>query len=964
MTTEQHSAAPREIGPGRFQRPDGPPPTPVVWRSLASAFVLLLVVVGVPVGLVLLAGVPQLPTSLPTREQLTGTIGAEQVLSVLVWVAWLAWLQFTICVLVELRSAISGIGLPARVPLSGPSQRLARTLVASVLLLITTVGPAAAAVQPALSLESGAGPAAVQVVDGGGAGGGAVEAAPVAEVAAPETVAPEVGGTFTYHLGDMQLDAAEGAALAGRAVYVVQPPDGRHHDNLWDIAERTLGDGRRYQEIFELNKGRPQADGRHLELARLIQPNWLLVMPDDAVGVDRVVAVQTPAPDAAPPVAPVGPGSGTSAQEAGGSATVGATTEAQGGLAGGSGATGSGSQVEQGATSGVQQLVGVGLLAAGALAAVESLRRRRRTPEPSDEAVEVEVALRIGADPTRATLLDRGLRHLAGALRDEGRDLPGVFAARVDEEHLVLHLTPGDAFAPQPWRASEDGRTWVLDANAQLPATRRPAPAPFPGLVSLGRDGRGGDVLVDLEAAQGPVSVVGDPTAALEVATAFAVELATNRWSDQLRVTGVGLPAPLGALDPARYRPVGDLTEVLPELRARRSDALGGSVLAGRLRGPGAAAWMPEYLLLGSPPSGGLLEEVLDLAATQERSPLGVVCVGELPGARWRLEVDAAGSLTVGVLGVHVRANRLSERAAAGLAELLTPEPTDSAEDERWAALEAEGTAERPPVVAADPPRDAAAYAAAPVRVAVLGAPRVEAPGPIEPARLALATELVVHLALHPEGVHPTVLAASLWPGGVTPEVRTATIERVRDWLGTDTSGSPRLREGGDGRLRLGGDVVLDWDAVRSLLAASRGATGPQQEARLLGEALRLAQGPLLGTRPAGRYSWLARVRLERAARGLLVDAAHRLGVLCRRDGDPEAARQAAWSGLRVAPTEELLWRDLLRATAATGTPGAVEQVAADLELTLHDAGLTVASATVALLDELLPGAAATGSGG
>ena len=44
--------------------------------------------------------------------------------------------------------------------------------------------------------------------------------------------------------------------MVGKKVYVVQPPEGRYHDNLWDIAEQHLGDGRRWQEIFELNKGR------------------------------------------------------------------------------------------------------------------------------------------------------------------------------------------------------------------------------------------------------------------------------------------------------------------------------------------------------------------------------------------------------------------------------------------------------------------------------------------------------------------------------------------------------------------------------------------------------------------------------------------------------------------------------------------------------------------------------------
>ena len=99
----------------------------------------------------------------------------------------------------------------------------------------------------------------------------------------------------------------EELALDGHKVYEVRAPAGRHHDSLWAIAERHLGDGRRYQEIYRLNEGRPQPDGRTLHLARLIQPGWRLVMPEDAIGVPRYVAersVLTPEPDeseAAPP---------------------------------------------------------------------------------------------------------------------------------------------------------------------------------------------------------------------------------------------------------------------------------------------------------------------------------------------------------------------------------------------------------------------------------------------------------------------------------------------------------------------------------------------------------------------------------------------------------------------------------------------------------------------------------------
>ena len=955
MTADQQTSyqgPEREIGPARFQRPDGSTPRPALWRSLGSAALLLLIVVGVPAALLWLDGAPRIPTSLPTREQLTATISSEQVLSVLVWVAWLAWLQFTICVLVELRSALSGMGMPARVPLSGPSQRFARTLVASVLILMTTVGPASAMAHAPTLFEQGSGTVAVATV--------AAPEATGAEQTPPPAQDAGTVVTVTYRLGDLELGAAEGAALLGQKVYVVQPPEGRYHDNLWDVAERSLGDGRRYQEVFELNKGRAQPDGNELSLARLIYPNWLLVMPEDAIGVERVVAVETPAPEA--PAAPT-PAPDTAADTVTGGEAGGAALWDAGGVLSTPDSGADATTVVAGADAN-QQLLGSGLLAAGLLVAVDQLRRRRRTTEPSEEAVELEVALRVGADPDRAASLDRCLRHLGGMLRESGRDLPGVYAATVDDRSVTLHLAPAEPDAPPPWQAEEDGRRWVLETTAPLLVGRGPAVAPFPGLVSLGRDASGADVLVDLEAAQGPVAIVGDPTAAMEVATALAVELATNRWSDQLRVTGVGLPAELEVLDAARYRAVDDVETVLPELRERRADILGAGVLVGRLRGSGASAWMPEYLVLGAPPEGAVAEGILELAATQARSPLGVVCVGELRGARWRLEVDSSGTLAVRLLGVDVRANRLSRAQVAGIAELLTPAPEADQVDDRRAALEHEGAVDRPDVVGPERPVDLAGYATAPVRVQVFGAPRVEAGGEIDPDRVALATELVVHLALHPDGVHPTVLAASLWPRGVTPEVREAAVARARDWLGVDSGGAPHLRHGGDGRLRLGPGVVLDWDAVRTLLSASRSARGVAEERRMLAAALRLAKGPLLAGRPVGRYSWLARVRLERASRDLLVDAAHRLVILSWNDDDPDAAREAAWSGLRVAPTEELLWRDLLRATAATGEVAAVQQVAADLEMTLHAAGIAEVSAlTVALLDELLPGDAGAASG-
>ena len=89
--------------------------------------------------------------------------------------------------------------------------------------------------------------------------------------------------------------------------------------------------------------------------------------------------------------------------------------------------------------------------------------------------------------------------------------------------------------------------------------------APYPGLVSLGTDASG-RVLVDLEAAQGLINIRGSQTTA--ALAALAVELATNLWSDRMRLTLVGFGHELTAIAPDRVRAVGGLAEVLPELEA------------------------------------------------------------------------------------------------------------------------------------------------------------------------------------------------------------------------------------------------------------------------------------------------------------------------------------------------------------------------------------------------------------
>src|SRR4029078_6444455 len=101
----------------------------------------------------------------------------------------------------------------------------------------------------------------------------------------------------------------------------------------------------------------------------------------------------------------------------------------------------------------------------------------------------------------------------------------------------------------------------------------------------------------------------------------------------------------------------------------------------------------------------------------------------------------------------------------------------------------------------------------------------------LEQDRLALATELVVYLAAHPDGVHTNVLTGAVWPRGVSNEVRDAALSRGDAWLGTDEQGQPNLVTDESGRLRLGPGARVDWQVFRALFARASPAGPASHEA-------------------------------------------------------------------------------------------------------------------------------------
>lgn len=204
-----------------------PQPLPRRRRSFGDfvkaflAFVALAVLlVAVPYALAVYVGWP-FPDGMPSLDWLQEEITVDTFLGVLGVVVWIAWAQFTACVLVEVKAALSGVGMPGRVPGAGPSQLLARQLVAALLL----VGATAASLTPGLS-QLGHG------MEGNQQGTVAsAQATPGGSLSGMFAQQQEQAASTAAALGQQAADAASHAEVGGPSVkaedtkyYRIQPP--------------------------------------------------------------------------------------------------------------------------------------------------------------------------------------------------------------------------------------------------------------------------------------------------------------------------------------------------------------------------------------------------------------------------------------------------------------------------------------------------------------------------------------------------------------------------------------------------------------------------------------------------------------------------------------------------------------------------------------------------------------------
>ncbi len=703
-------------------------------------------------------------------------------------------------------------------------------------------------------------------------------------------------------------------------------------DSLWGIAERQLGDGQRYREVYQLNAGRAQDVGGRLADPEVILPGWVLRMP--AAGSPGHVPAHKPEVGSTSPHSP--PTREPSDEEPAerppsGTPPPGAEDRDHGGAAGISTNT---DELDQPASQLNQLFLGLTVLASAGLLGEVARRRRRqqrlrqpgeRISLPEGEAARVEQTLRSVQDPVSLGTLRVALASLATNCRTMGRDLPRVLAILMSPDRLdVLTDDEGEAVepfgvvGPGVWRLERSSLTGPSDASDQLD--------PCPVLVTVGVAGDS-LVLLNLEAA-GTLTVLGEDPLVEDVVRALALELATSPTAG-----GAVLVLPDALSELVEVSDISRVERAEPDDALRRADAHATTVAAliaesgvsdlheARSQGVAADAWTPVVFVTS---------HSIDAVPW---SGTAVITTGAEAGSGWTLTLEADGRGRLDPLGIDLDVQRLTAADYASVINILgsadghSQQPRPQAVDEpALGATTSRSSEDVQQVVLAALPcpsesllddRIESLEAPAPPRVLVLG--RVEIEGMMDGAtsgRRARATEFVAYLALHSGGSAHEVDEA-IWPGRrVTKQTRNSFVSRVRQWLGTTPTGEPYLPLVGDhGDYRMSPTISCDWQDFLRL--ARDGLASDYDGAESLEQALVLVRGrPFLGIDPT-TYVWAEADAQEMI--GAIVDVAHVLSTTRLEQGDARAAQDAAARGLLVEPGSELLHCDAIRAAAARG---------------------------------------------
>ncbi|MEU7474346.1 BTAD domain-containing putative transcriptional regulator [Lentzea sp. NPDC042327] len=241
----------------------------------------------------------------------------------------------------------------------------------------------------------------------------------------------------------------------------------------------------------------------------------------------------------------------------------------------------------------------------------------------------------------------------------------------------------------------------------------------------------------------------------------------------------------------------------------------------------------------------------------------------------------------------------------------------------------------RPQPAAAEPSLEITAHVVPvdrpPLQLRLLGVPAVcwpDAEHDITAVIQPRLRELVLFLAVHPEGTTREALANALWPANTSDKTNNAlntALSRLRNVVAKATGGTiTDIAIAGGGRYRLNPDVVeVDYWHLDRAIAARRTASTGQDRIDAFRKVVDLYTGPLAD---GVESEWLEPVR--EAVRRDVIDAAAALAHALR-DVDPEQTLELLELARAFDPHNELLYRDIMRLQGRLGRIEAIPRTLA-----------------------------------
>lgn len=850
-------------------------------------------------------------------------------------VGWVAWAVVVAAVVVEIAARLRGGAQPRRRSPSGPLQPLVAQLVATVMLLAPVVRPTPAAAHPEPTMVTAQ-----------------------AAVPAPAPPRPVDGISATldaWRSGTAEVDLAPVEA-AGYRVHVVA-----RFESLARIAREQLGDGERWPELWALNRGARQGDGRFTDES-LIYKGWHLLLPppsptaapmpgegvadgqpavasadsapaDDAPAGEALLLQKGPPkrhPPAAAAPAPVGPTpvlplplpppADVPREPASTPAPVPQSREMPPPSA--PSTDGAGRHDRSGIPA--QMLGTAGAMLAVGVAAAAARRRRRRqaglptravAPAPPASLDGLRAELFERADTDYAAHLHRALRDVARALAEVGTDVRPRLV-QVAPGRLEVVLSRPVVPAPPGWRTEASGLAWSLAGEPRDTAADGPAVAPI--LVTVGRPDVSTVVHLDLEA-EGVVTLTGDDDLVGDVARSWVLELSTSPMAAGASVVLVG-----DAIDPpaedARVRTVTNWAEVAGDARAwvEQSSALLGAnrwatPFAGRVGAHNDG--LAPLVIIGPRPTDDSFDAVRERVLENQVPVVLVVLGAEAEGAT-SVEVTPGG-LSIPSLGLFCEAQGLSAKSALRVDALLE----DASHVPAQLSFLPE-PARRPSPVALGSATDT--YRDPPFEVLVRLLGDIEVVGGnrrLKPQETAVVAYIALHGPVAGAQVEDAVWSA---PTSSRHKRLTNTISTCRSALGPLHLPAADA----DRRYDTGSGLVTDLKLFQHRLDYAPGQRAGDAVVTLRG-ALDLVRGPVFTARAGERSSfvwidvenWISTWELQ------VTEAAEDLAIRYLDLGDMDGAVWAARRGLEACKTHGRLTKLLMEAHLANGDAEAARRV-------------------------------------